>query len=197
MTDEELGIHTEEVQIDNTDSFHYHRYEPTPYEVLEELFYNYTPEKTDVIVDYGCGLGRVNFYVESRFSLASTGVEYTDRYYQKALRNKETYLGKKENITFIQCAAQDYKVSSKENVFYFFNPFSVSIFRQVINQILLSWQEVPRDLMLILYYPEDDAIFYLENHTSFELLKEIANGEQVYSDRRERFCLYRLSACPL
>ncbi len=192
MTDKELGIHTEEVQIDGTGSFHCHRYEPTSYEVLEELFYHYTPMENDVIVDYGCGLGRLNFYVENRFSLMSTGVELADRYYTGALKNRETYLGDKEKITFVQCAAQNYEVAPNETVFYFFNPFSISIFRQVMNRILLSWQEHPRVLTLILYYPEDDVVFYIEQHTSFALFGEFASGEEVKCDRRERFCLYRL-----
>lgn len=192
MNDQKLGIQTEEIQTDGKDSFHHHRYEPTPYEVLEELFSTYIPSKTDCIVDYGCGLGRLNFYLDSRFSLSSTGVEYSLEYYRRAEENKEHYNGKRDNITFVHCAAEDYIVSPKETVFYFFNPFSVDIFRRVINQILISWQKAPRTLTLILYYPEDDAIFYLENHTSFQLLDEIAAGEQIRTDRRERFCLYRL-----
>lgn len=192
MTDEKLGVQTEEIQTDGKDTFHNHRYEPTPYEVLEELFSYYTPDKTDVIVDYGCGLGRLNFYIEKRFSLKSTGVEMSSFYYQRALKNKENYCGKKDNISFVHCAAEDYVVSPKENVFYFFNPFSVDIFRRVINQILLSWQEKPRKLTLILYYPDDDTIFYLEHHTSFQLTDEIAASEQVHTDRRERFCIYHL-----
>lgn len=192
MTDKELGIQTEEIQTDGNDTFHRHRYEPTPYEVLEELFSCYTPEQTDVIVDYGSGLGRLNFYIENRFSLESTGVELSSIYYQRAQMNKENYSGKKDNISFVHCAAEDYVVSPRETVFYFFNPFSVDVFRRVINQILLSWQEFPRTLTLILYYPEDDTIFYLENHTSFHLSDEIAACEQVRTDRRERFCIYRL-----
>lgn len=192
MTDDKLGIRTEEIQDDGSDTYHFHRYEPTPYEVLEKLFSYYTPEKEDVIVDYGCGLGRLNFYIENRYSLCSTGVEYSYEYYRRALENLDNYKGKRDNITFIHCAAEDYVVSQKETVFYFFNPFSLDIFRRVINQILISWQQSPRTLTLILYYPEDDTIFYLENHTSFRLHDEIAASEQVRSDRRERFCLYRL-----
>ncbi len=194
MNDHELGIETEEIQTDGKDSYHHHRYEPTPYEVLEELFSHYTPLPTDKIVDYGCGLGRLNFYLDARFSLCSTGVEYSSSYYHRAQKNKERYHGQKDNITFVHCAAEDYLVSSFENVFYFFNPFSIDIFRRVINQILLSWQTAPRTLTLILYYPEDDTIFYLENHTTFHLLDEIAASEQITHDRRERFCLYRLDA---
>ena len=53
MTDKDLCIETEEIQTDGKDTYYCHRYEPTPYEVLDELFTFYTPNKTDVFVDYG------------------------------------------------------------------------------------------------------------------------------------------------
>lgn len=89
MTDKDLCIETEEIQTDGKDTYYCHRYEPTPYAVLDELFTFYTPEKTDVFVDYGCGMGRLNFYIEKRHSLSSTGVEYSPVYYEKALKNKK------------------------------------------------------------------------------------------------------------
>ena len=48
MTDKDLCIETEEIQTDGKDTYYCHRYEPTPYEVLDELFTFYTPNKTDV-----------------------------------------------------------------------------------------------------------------------------------------------------
>ena len=102
------------------------------------------------------------------------------------------YNGKKDNIRFVHCRAEDYIVSSDETLFYFFNPFSAEIFRSVVNRILDSWQEFPRTVTLILYYPDDDSIFYLEQHTAFERFDEIAASEAIRTDRRERFSLYRL-----
>ena len=43
MTDKDLCIETEEIQTDGKDTYYCHRYEPTPYEVLDELFTFYTP----------------------------------------------------------------------------------------------------------------------------------------------------------
>ena len=193
MTDKDLCIETEEIQTDGKYTYYCHRYEPTPYEVLDELFTFYTPEKTDVFVDYGCGMGRLNFYIEKRYSLCSTGVEYSPVYYEKALENKKTYNGNKDKIHFVNCKAEDYLVSKEENVFYFFNPFSPEIFHAVINRILDSFEKYPRTITLILYYPEDDTVFYLERHTTFERMDEIAASDAVYKDRRERFCLYRIT----
>ena len=148
MTDKGLCIETEEIQTDGKDTYYCHRYEPTPYEVLDELFTFYTPEKTDVFVDYGCGMGRLNFYIEKRYSLSSTGVEYSPVYYEKALENKKTYNGNKDKIHFVNCKAEDYLVSKNETVFYFFNPFSPEIFHAVINRILDSFEKYPRTITL-------------------------------------------------
>ena len=143
-------------------------------------------------MDYECRLGRHNYYVEKLYSLRSTGVEFSPVYYERAIDNLKTYNGKKDNIRFVHCRAEDYIVSSDETLFYFFNPFSAEIFRSVVNRILDSWQEFPRTVTLILYYPDDDSIFYLEQHTAFERFDEIAASEAIRTDRRERFSLYRL-----
>jgi len=193
VTDNDLNIQTEEIQQDGKDSFHFHRYEPTPYDVIDCLFDIFKPEINDILVDYGCGLGRLNFYLEHRFHIRSRGIEMVTDYYERAMQNLATYNGKKDNISFVQAKAEEYAVSSNETIFYFFNPFSVDIFRRVVNQILSSWQESPRKLTLILYYPEDDTVFYLERHTSFRLVDEIAACDDIRKDRRERFCSYELS----
>lgn len=194
MDEKMLNIHTEEIQQDGKDSFHFHRYEPTPYEVIDSLFDRFQPKPNDVLVDYGCGLGRLNFYVEHRFGIRTVGIERIEAYYLRAVENQATYKGKREHITFIHTSAQDYIPSSSDTIFYFFNPFSLSIFRRVINRILDSVLETPRTVTLLLYYPEDDCLFYLEQHTDFHLTDEIAASDAIIQDRRERFCLYTLSS---
>lgn len=192
-----LHIQSEEIQTDGKDSFHFHRYEPTPYKVIETLFDYYTPKNNDILVDYGCGLGRLNFYLENRFHIKSVGIEMVEYYYKRALENLNSYSGKKDNITFLHTKAEEYVVSKNDTIFYFFNPFSVDIFRRVMNQIQTSWQEHPRTMTLILYYPEDDTIFYIENHTAFRRVDEIAACDDIRKDRRERFCIYELPSTGL
>lgn len=193
MTDEILHIKTEEIQTDGRDSFHFHRYEPTPYPVLDEVFKAFSPRSTDVVVDYGSGLGRLNFYLEHLFHIRSKGIEMSDEYYERSVENLNSYNGNRDNISFYHAKAEDYIVSDEDTVFYFFNPFSVDVFRRVINQIMQSWEQAPRTLTLILYYPEDDTFFYLLNHTSFQLVGEFAATDDIRKDRRERFCMYQLS----
>ena len=75
MDDKTLHIQTDFIQQDGKDTFYNHRYEPTPYDVLDNLFSVFAPEPDSCLVDYGCGPGRLNFYVEKRFGLSSIGVE--------------------------------------------------------------------------------------------------------------------------
>ncbi|MEM5594730.1 hypothetical protein AAHH67_28690 [Niallia circulans] len=65
--DKLLHIETEEIQVGFHKSYHYHRYEPTPYEHLEQLFREFPLRETDYVVDFGCGKGRLNFYIHYVF----------------------------------------------------------------------------------------------------------------------------------
>lgn len=120
MDDKTLHIQTDFIQQDGKDTFYNHRYEPTPYDVLDNLFSVFAPEPDSCLVDYGCGPGRLNFYVEKRFGLSSIGVEYASEFYEKALDNLASYKGRKERITFCHCKAQDYIVPSLRWIFLFF-----------------------------------------------------------------------------
>ena len=193
MTDKDLCIETEEIQTDGKDTYYCHRYEPTPYEVLDELFTFYTPEKTDVFVDYGCGMGRLNFYIEKRYSLSSTGVEDSPVYYEKALENKKTYNGNKDKIHFVNCKAEDYLVSKNETVFYFFNPFSLELLKRVMGRILDSYYAKPRNIQLFFYYPTDEYISYMMTVNELMFVDEIDCRDLFPgNDPRERIAIFEL-----
>ena len=69
----------------------YHPYEPTPYFALDKLFENYDIYETDSVIDFGCGKGRLNFYINYFFKSNVTGVEMDEKYYKQCLINKENY----------------------------------------------------------------------------------------------------------
>ncbi len=177
-------------------SFHYHRYEPTPYSALELLFREYNLKSSDRVVDFGCGKGRLNFLIKRLFNSWVTGVEMNEVFYNAALENRRTYLEKDkqdgEKIQFHCCLAEDYRISPLDNCFYFFNPFSIQVFMKVVNNILNSLEEANRKIDIVLYYPSEDYIYYLQNYTSFVLKKEVAIAELYENDTNERFLIYQL-----
>ncbi|WP_409291404.1 SAM-dependent methyltransferase [Peribacillus sp. SCS-37] len=180
-------------QHGNYDSPHYNRYEPTSYSALEELFKHYTLQPADRLVDFGCGKGRLNFYVHHFFHASVTGIEMDGKLYEDAQNNKQGYMKNKKNkadkIRFLNCLAEDYKIDSLDNRFYFFNPFSQQVFRSVVNAIMLSMEQAYREIDIILYYPPEDYCYYLDNQTPFERKAEIAIPGFEYNPN-ERFLIY-------
>ena len=179
------------------ESHHYNRYEATSYFALETLFKEYTLSSNDCIVDFGCGKGRLSFYINYYYNCKITGIEMNNNYFDICINNKKNYLKnynkEKNKIEFLNIFAEKYKISSTDNKFYFFNPFSVQLFMKVINNMLISLEKSPRDIDLILYYPSDEYIYYLENYTGFLLYKEIELPNLSINDKRQKFSIYRLT----
>ena len=177
-------------------SVHYSRYEPTSYSALEILCKEYNFAAEDSVVDFGCGKGRLNFYINHFFDSTVTGIEMNTFFYEEAIENKKDYLKKykrkKDKINFLNCFAQKYKINSSDNKFYFFNPFSIQIFMKVIENILISVEKYERTVDVILYYSSDEYIYFLENNTPFTLVKEIKLPCFYGNNPRESFLVYRL-----
>lgn len=174
-------------------SIHYNRYEPTPYAALETLLNNYEITQQDHIVDFGCGLGRLNFFLHYNTGASVVGIEMNEQFVKESMKNRKNYLKKykkqEEPIQFQCCLAEDYAIQLSENKFYFFNPFSMPIFIKVINNIMLSVEQQKRTVDVILFYPSDEYRYYLDHQTPFELLKEIPIEQN--KNPLERFLIYR------
>ena len=72
--DKLLQIKTTGRDDSNADQYHY-PYEPTPYRVLERLANSGFIRKKDVVLDYGCGKGRVDFFLSYQTKAHTIGIE--------------------------------------------------------------------------------------------------------------------------
>ena len=121
---------------DDTGSDRYkYPYEPTPYSVLERLGNSGEIGKKNTVLDYGCGKGRVDFFLSYQTGCNSIGIEYNERFYQTALRNQKKAVSS-EKVCFVQ---QDAAMA----------------------RILESWYENQRELRLYFYYPSQEYEVYL------------------------------------
>lgn len=198
MSDEQrdalLGIHTVGNQYGFPQMAHYHRYEPTPYEGLDILF-NHYPMDGRSFVDIGCGKGRVPLYVYDRFHIEVVGIDMKAQYIAEANENKAAYLkkvgGKQQAIQFVEHYAQAYDIGDKQDVFFFFNPFSVQIFMKFLANVLASYEQHPRKLTIIFYYPSHDYVEYMAN-TPFTFIEEIQIPTLYKHNENERFLIYEM-----
>ena len=173
----------------NADQYH-HPYEPTPYSVLERLAVSGFFREGDVVLDYGCGKGRVGFFLSYRTKAKTIGIEYDDRIYQSAAGNQKTA---KAKASFVLTRAEEYEVPRSVNRCYFFNPFSVEILHKVMARILESWYENPREVFLFFYYPADDFLSYLMTVDELEFYDEIECDDLFAgNDPRERILIFQL-----
>lgn len=175
----------------NADEYH-HPYEPTPYCVLERLADSGFFGDGDVVLDYGCGKGRVGFFLSCRTGTRTFGIEYDKYIFEDALNNrKSTVSGEKPD--FILTRAEEYEVPAEVNRCYFFNPFSVEILYKVMARIIESWYENPREILLFFYYPADAYISCLMTVDELEFYDEIECDELFDgNDPRERIIIFRL-----
>jgi SAM-dependent methyltransferase len=195
MTDNEnawdklLNIKTSGRDDTNADLYRY-PYEPTPYCVLERLANSGLIRKGDFVLDYGCGKGRVSFFLSYQTKAKTIGIEYDERIYARAVENQKTARAKAD---FVATRAEEFKVPQDVNRCYFFNPFSVEILRSVMARIIESYYTAPREMFLFFYYPSSEYMCYLATVDELEFYDEIECGDLFDgNDLRERIMIFRL-----
>ena len=186
-----LQINTTGRDEKNADQYH-HPYEPTPYSVLERIAGSGLIGKDDVVLDYGCGKGRVGFFLSCRTKAKTIGIEYDDRIYRSALENRKT-VRCGAGAEFVLASAEAYAVPTQVNRCYFFNPFSLEILQKVLARILESYYDHPREIRLFFYYPSTEYISCLMNMDALEFCDEIPCGDLFRAnDPRERILVFSL-----
>lgn len=197
MTDHEnkwdklLKIKTSGRDDSHADQYRY-PYEPTPYSVLERLAYSGYIGKKNTLVDYGCGKGRVDFFLSYQTRCRSVGIEYDERIYSSAVENKRLAVST-GRVTFLLQNAETYAVREDADRFYFFNPFSVEILRSVLERIMESYYENPREMLLFFYYPSDEYISYLMTVDILTFMDEIGCMDLFEGENpRERILVFEV-----
>lgn len=167
-----LKIKTTGRDDSEADPYHY-PYEPTPYTVLERMANSGYIGKRNVLIDYGCGKGRVDFFLSYQLRCKTIGVEYDKRLYEVVLRNKKAAVSGR-TTEFVLANAENYEVPIEADCFYFFNPFSIEILKHVMGRILVSYYQKVREMKLFFYYPSDEYVSYLMQVEELEFEDEIS-----------------------
>ena len=189
--DKLLQIQTVGRDDTNSDEYRY-PYEPTPYAVLERLVDSGLIGEENVMLDYGCGKGRVDFFLSYRTKAETIGIEYDEHIYRSALENRKNVIARVKP-RFKLTGAEEYEVPAQVDRCYFFNPFSAEILHTVMARILESYYENPREIFLFFYYPSDEYIAYLMTVEELDFYDEIECDDLFAgNDPRERIMIFQL-----
>lgn len=190
--DKKLKIETCGRLDGHADEYH-HPYEPTPYCVLERLAESEYIHKDSKVLDYGCGKGRVGFFLHYKLGCTVVGIEYDEKICAKAKENLKNYVGGASGkVEFVCQDAKDFPVKDAD-CFYFFNPFSLEILQSVLGRILESYYEAPRSMQLFFYYPADEYVAYLMTRDELLFVDEIDCGDLFPGENmRERILIFEV-----
>lgn len=189
--DKKLKIRTCGRDDSHADDFHY-PYEPTPYTVLNRLAACDYLSRDSILIDYGCGKGRVGFFLNYTLGCRVTGVEYDRTLCNQAIQNL-LFFPKSPGPEFLCMNAEDFPIADAD-CFYFFNPFSVTILRSAVAQILNSYYQNPRPMHLFFYYPNDEYLSFLMSAEKLTFLDEI-DCQDLFDgkNKRERILIFEIT----
>ena len=186
-------LHIKTMGRDDSQSDQYrYPYEPTPYSVLQRLANTGLIRKNNMLLDYGCGKGRVDFFLSYQTRCRCLGVEYDERIYEKVMENKKEAVSK-ERVSFSLANAEEFQLPEQIDRIYFFNPFSVEILRKVMARIMESYYEHPRQILCFFYYPSDEYLTYLMTVDEMMFTDEIDCSDLFgENSERERIMIFEI-----
>ena len=127
-----------------------------------------------VVLDFGCGKGRVLLLgAESDFR-AARGVEFAEELCAIARKNVAAFqarTGTKAEFQIIKSDVTQYPVQPDENVFFLFNPFDTVIFEKVLDNIAASLKARPRRLLIVLRLATEEYHRTLAQRPEFNLAR--------------------------
>jgi cyclopropane fatty-acyl-phospholipid synthase-like methyltransferase len=125
----------------------------------------------DVVVDLGCGKGRVLCCAAQSKVRMVIGIEYDRALFETAKKNAEHLRGKRSPIHVTYTSAQDvdYTVGT---IFYLFHPFGPGILKQVLQKIKEGREKQPRAIRIVYVNPVHEKLMedcgWLERYAVWE-----------------------------
>ena len=176
-------LHIRTIGREDESSANYSPYEATPYSVLERLSDSGHIRRRDHLLDFGCGKGRVAFFMASVVGCRVTGIDHSKKLIDIAIENrKASRLG--DRVRLFCARAEQYEIGD-ENVLFFFNPFSEKIFDSVLRRL-------KGEARVICYYPSPAYIDCLDRNPAMGCVDAIDCGNLFNGrDVREQILVYR------
>lgn len=127
-------------------------YQPSYYGRLEKMVRHLRFTSDDVFVDFGCGKGRVVFFVALHKLKKVIGVEVDGALIECARRNLSRLRMRNSPVEFVHGDAGLFDVR-EGTVFFMFNPFGEATLAKVLQNIKESLSSYPRKIRIVYYAP--------------------------------------------
>ncbi len=137
-------------------------YQPANYFMIEKAFsFLRTLHPDGTIVDFGCGKGRIMAVAASYGFKIIRGIEFAKELCVDAKKNTDRIQPDFPDTHFeiFHQDAIQYSIQPTDDIFIFFNPFDEVVMLPVIRNILRSFKENSRKILIVYFNPTEKEIF--------------------------------------
>ena len=155
-TDTRNKISLHDLTVTGENKEHGSFYQPTMALSFNRLLDTIPLPPESVLVDFGCGKGRVLLLAVLRGIQKAVGIEFSPELCAIARNNVsivEQATGSRLNIAVVEGDVTHYEIEDDQNVFFFFNPFDDVVLEAVVENIQQSLHRTPRQIAIIYYNP--------------------------------------------
>jgi predicted RNA methylase len=155
-TDTRSKISLQDLTVAGENKEHGSFYQPTMALSFKRLLDTVPLPPESVLVDFGCGKGRVLLLAVLRGMKKAVGIEFSPELCAIARNNVrivEQATGSRLDITVIEGDVTHYEIEDDQNVFFLFNPFDDVVLEAVVENIQKSLQRKSREIAIIYYNP--------------------------------------------
>ena len=155
-TDTAGTIELDALQIPSENKSRGVNYMPTHASAFLALMDSLTLPADSVLVDFGCGKGKVLLLASPYRFKRIVGVEFAPELCAVAKRNVALFKKRRAiatDIAVVEGDAADYAIADDENVFFLFNPFDEVVLGRVVRNIEASDGRRPRRIWIVYNHP--------------------------------------------
>jgi SAM-dependent methyltransferase len=169
----DTAAHARSGEHDHADRVYY---VPTPWHVLPRALVAVRARRSDVLVDFGCGKGRI-LHQAARWPLRRViGVEISPRLAEQAsatlARHRDRY--RCRDVEVVVADAASYRVPDDMTIGFFFDPFRGESMVAAMQRVVESLDRRPRRVRLIYVHPRDAGLVLATGR--FRLVRELRGG---------------------
>jgi len=173
----ELGISNSELRN------HAEQYGSVHIKYLKRIFQFIKPDQNSVLLDCGCGKGRVLFVAVECGVKHCRGVELSNKLCVIAKNNVKRFKCRRSNfqLEIIETNAMDYKLRDDENIIFFFNPFDEYIMEKVMKNIKISLETNSRAITIVYISPKCHNLLLEYGFTKIYTIDLIGSTCNIYA----------------
>lgn len=138
-----------------TDISHATIYMPVSYHLLEIIFTHLPQHNRHHFLDIGCGKGRAICVAAFNGFLKVTGIDFSEKFCDAATKNFKIIQKKTAHTqcTIVHNNILNYTIPNDVSCIFLFNPFDDEIMKVVVENIVISLQQQPRNLTIVYVNP--------------------------------------------